>query len=306
MSFPQTLPDFLVIGAMKAGTTTLYHDLSLNPEVFLADKEASGLITARTRSDYTTHFQGAGRGKLVGDVSTRYAMLPCEPDVVARARRILSRGTRIVYLVREPVARTLSHHNHMRTVIGPERMGPDINLEIQRRPELIAWSRYAMQLRPWIDAFGTEAVRVIVLEDYACRRREVVEDLCEWLGVRPHTKNLEHSRIHNDGTDRSVVRGPWEGLRQSLVYRRLVRPLTSLRFRDRVRELVLPRISRADAVPPTAATISRITDGVQEDVRSLVDWLGTGTSTCPGWIHAMVRGAAEDAAAVDHVVTSGT
>jgi hypothetical protein len=73
-----------------------------------------------------------------------------------------------------------------------------------------------------------------------------------------------------------------------------------------VRELVLPRISRADAVPPTAATISRITDGVQEDVRSLVDWLGTGTSTCPGWIHAMVRGAAEDAAAVDHVVTSGT
>lgn len=267
------LPGFLVIGAMKAGTTTLYHDLSRNPAVCLAEKEASPLLAAAPAREYAECFRRGEPGALCGDVSTRYAMLPHSDAVVPAARRLLGRGTRIIYLVREPVARTLSHHNHLRTVAGADRMGPDINVEIRRRPELIAYSRYALQLRPWIDAFGLENVRVVVLEHYARRRREELDALSRWLGIPPCTGTIEEGHVHNEGTARPVVAGLWGRVRSAAVYRRFVRPLTSLRFRDRMRDALLPKVRRDDVPPPTPATIEHIVAGVQDDTRQLCDWL---------------------------------
>jgi len=266
-------PDFLVIGAMKSGTTTLYHDLSLNPNIFLPDKETNGLATAITRSEYLAKFQAARQSQICGDISTVYAMLPDSSDVVPRAREFLSPDTKIVYIVREPVGRTLSHHNHMRTWTGPTAMGPDINVELRCRPELIDCSRYAMQLAPWIDCFGRSAVHVIVFEDYVQRRKQVIAELSRFLGVEPKVDGIDENIVHNQSDGKPLTVGGWKKIASSPLYRRLIRPMMSLRTRDVLRSWLLPHATD-ERIAPTEQTIDAIIAGVRHDVDSLSKLLG--------------------------------
>src|SRR5262245_60208451 len=106
------LPNFLVIGAMKSGTTTFYHDLAAHPDVFLAEKELGALSRDVATVEYASYFKRAKPEQLCGDVSTTYSMCPDVSGVADRAKKNLSRNTKIIYLVREPVARAISHHYH--------------------------------------------------------------------------------------------------------------------------------------------------------------------------------------------------
>ena len=85
------LPDFLIIGAMKAGTTTLYRDLMTNPAIFFpSEKEKSHLLrdevlTEAGRRDYEKLFRRARPGQVLGIAPTRYTNLPDCPGVPGRA-----------------------------------------------------------------------------------------------------------------------------------------------------------------------------------------------------------------------------
>lgn len=269
-----SLPDFLVIGAMKSGTTTLYHDLRRNPHIFLPDKESNGLSRDGSLADYQADFRRATPNQIKGDVSTVYAMLPDSADVVPRATRFFHNGIKVVYVVRNPILRTLSHHNHMRTSPGVPRMGPDINIEILRCPELISYSLYTMQLRPWIDAFGISNVYVIVFEEYVKQRKTTIKQLSHFLGVEPHVEAIDDSVVHNQSDNKPLAVGGWRLFSQSAFYRLLIRPLTSLSVRDSIRKSLLPKANNEELVPPTPATLDFIVDHVKNDAAELQRLIG--------------------------------
>ncbi len=112
------LPDFLIIGAQKAGTTTLYRDLLANPAIFLPiDKEPGNLceddlLTDTGRSAYARHFANASTDQLCGEATTSHTKRPDVLGVPARARRLLGDKLKVIYLVREPISRIISHHHH--------------------------------------------------------------------------------------------------------------------------------------------------------------------------------------------------
>ena len=81
---------------------------------------------------YSWNFRQAPPNKLLGDVSTHYSMLQEYPEASSIALRLLGPDVRIIYVVREPIARALSHHQHMMNVIDESGMGPDVNLEIRK------------------------------------------------------------------------------------------------------------------------------------------------------------------------------
>ena len=86
------LPEFLVIGAMKAGSTTLYEDLRAQPGVFVAEKELDSLSKPDVdRAAYAALFAAAASGPVAGDVSATYARLPETDRRRRRAGRVLGR-----------------------------------------------------------------------------------------------------------------------------------------------------------------------------------------------------------------------
>jgi len=266
-------PEFLVIGAMKSGTTTLYRDLLGNPSIFLPEKEANFLRNEISASAYARAYRAAAPQQRCGDVSADYAMLPESADVVPRAKRLLGNSVKVVYLVREPVSRTISHHAHLAVRHGAERIGSDINRCVRDHPFLIECSRYARQLQPWVDAFGKRAIHVIKFEDYITQRQETIEGLCAFLGVPADAPSINGDVVYNRTAGKPVVAGHWKTMLESTFYRRVVRPLFSTTVRDALRSRLLPK-ARVVPAPPRRETVRYIVERVRDDIAELQALLG--------------------------------
>ena len=111
------LPDFIVIGAAKSGTTALCADLALKDDVFVTtpkepeffardDRHAEGL------ESYARLFEGARPDQVCGEGSTLYTLSPHFPQTAARMARAVP-DAKLVYMMREPVSRAYSFYGQL-------------------------------------------------------------------------------------------------------------------------------------------------------------------------------------------------
>lgn len=272
--------NFLVIGAMKCATTTLYQDLSLNPKIFLSVKELgllkdASVLTPTGRRSYAGHFTAAKAGQVCGDISTEYSKCPDYPNVASHAYQLLGKDTKIIYMVREPIARLLSHHQHMMNARGVERMGEDINAEIEKRPELINYSRYAMQLAPWMERFGRGNIHAIVFEEYIRNRNRIADAVCDFLSV-PRVDLRLDAEGANRGESRRVANKLWAAIITSRFYRSGLRGMLPVSVRQIfAKTLLKPAVQRR--IPPSRATLERIIDELDPEAEKLQIMLGASS-----------------------------
>jgi hypothetical protein len=171
------LPTFLVIGAMKGGTTSLHRHLGLHPEIGVAvEKElhffSKPEVHARGLGWYARQFP-AGR-PCRGEASATYAKRHLHPGTAERVRDALP-GVRLIYLVRDPVERAISHYFHERRQ-GRERRPLEQALTEPGENNYILTSRYMAQLDAYLPHFAAKAMLVVELESLAtdpdgCMRR---------------------------------------------------------------------------------------------------------------------------------------
>jgi hypothetical protein len=265
-------PDFLVIGAQKCGTTTLYEDLRSHPQIVLKEKEQAGLLdndlgTAPGRRRYLAAFPAMPAGVVAGEVSTRYAMRP-EIDAASLAREVLD-DVKVVYIVRDPIARVISHHHHF---VHAGRVEADIDRAVRERRDLVDNSRYASQLRPWLEAFGRDSVHAVRFEDYTADRSAGVREVQRFLGV-PEREPVEPDVVHNAAANRTVASRAWSRVRWSRAYL-AVRPLIGERLRHRLASLVV-RPSPERPAGPSADTLAWLVSELAPEVSELAALLGT-------------------------------
>lgn len=186
-------PNLFCIGAMKSGTTYLSQLLGSHPEIFICSpREPCFFLDPkqlrrvwpymwqcgfwRSEDTYLQLFADAGEAKYVGDASTFYS---ASPDVAPRIHRF-DPDARIVYVMRDPVERTISHYwhsvNHFSETRGPLAA-------IRNDPYYIAVSHYARQLTPYLNYFGAQRVYTLTFEELVARPVETVQSLYAWLGV---------------------------------------------------------------------------------------------------------------------------
>ena len=253
-------PNFLVIGAMKAGTTTLYEDLRAHPGIFLPEKElaslnAADVVTTAGRARYAKLFASAGDEQLPGEVSATYAKLPdSSSGVVDRAAQLLGDEFRVLYLVRDPVDRVVSHHHHEVSRGGTES---SIDVAVKRRPHLLDYTRYATQLRPWVDLLGVSRVRVVQFEKYVNDRSRVLDEICRFLGVGFAEGGSNSELIHNASAGRPIASGRMGRVVRSSAYHRFVRPLVPEGARRLGGRLLLPKAPPRPH-PPAPETVELI------------------------------------------------
>lgn len=159
------LPDFLVVGAMKCGTTTLAAQLAQQPGIFMTTPKepnffSDDAVWARGEGWYRGLFATAPEGALKGEASTHYTKLPTHPQTLERLAAVLDRP-KLVYMIRNPVERAVSHHIHEWT---EGAMSDDIVADFARHPELVEYGRYGMQIAPYAERFGATSVLLTSLE----------------------------------------------------------------------------------------------------------------------------------------------
>lgn len=270
------LPDFLIIGAQKAGTTSLYRDLLTNPAVFMpADKEPGALchdevLTPAGRERYAKLFENAKAGQICGEASTDYTKAPQYAGVPERALEVLGPETRLIYLVRNPIKRMMSQHHHM---WNNRKVGPDIDVEIRKNPIFIDWSSFGAQARRWLEAFPRDRLRIIRFEDYVRSRETTVADLCPWLGIEHTPGAIREDVVHNRSVDKPMLRGPLATLTSTSLYRRGLRPLLPMGLKDRLRASLLPK-AEPPARPPSEETVRWAIDRLRPDLEILGALMG--------------------------------
>jgi len=196
------LPDFLILGAQKAGTTALYAYLRWHPQVTGPSfKEVSFFDRHYARGErwYRAHLP-VRRRAVVGEASPSYLFHPLAPERVAR----MLPEARLIALLRNPVDRAFSHYQHevalgreqlsFEDALARERERMDGELEhMVRDPAYFshAWwnftyaarGRYAEQLERWFEAFPREQLLVLLSEDLATDTAGTYRRVLEFLGV---------------------------------------------------------------------------------------------------------------------------
>ena len=173
------LPDFVGIGALKAGTTFLDTLLRDHPELsfpkFLKEAEYFTRHYDRGPEWYAELFPEPD-GRLRGEISPQYMPDPLAPGRVWEANP----EVRILANLRNPVNRTVSQYRHWVQETGYDR---GFTTFLSEHPNAIERSQYHRVLTPWLERFGRDQVDLIVFEDLVSEPVATVQSVLRFLGV---------------------------------------------------------------------------------------------------------------------------
>ncbi len=207
------LPDFLIVGALKCGTTSLYHYLRQHPQIYMpTNKEPKffGYMECQPQfkitdykgvkniiwrfEDYVKLFQDAKNGQLIGEATPSYL---CKHDTtIPHIKSIYGKSykkVKIIAILRNPVDRVLSQYLFLRK-LGSEKLSLDkaINAQtIEKRKlknpgfDYIGPGMYYKQVKEYLEEF--HHVKICFFEDLK-NSDGLVKVLFDFLGVAPDVK----------------------------------------------------------------------------------------------------------------------
>lgn len=296
------LPDFIIAGAAKAGTTTLCQYLKQHPGVFIPEHKEpyffsfDGEVKHADDADfrkliidepeaYRALFTSAEPGQLLGEASTSY--LYTHQITVEKIQRVYQAAgkplPKIIAILRNPTDRAFSHHLYLRqkgveslsfeTAIQPEIAKQRLHLRYWDY-DYVEYGRYVEQVRHFKDVFPH--VRIFLFEDLVRRPEALLEEMLHFLG-------LEAARIKTD----FVTNPSGEPVNRTLVHlligdtwfksltRKLV-PTGSWDMMRRWRDTVLKRFLRPASID--AATRAQLVAIYRRDNVQLQELLGRDLS----------------------------
>jgi len=204
------LPNFIIIGAMKAATSTLHEQLARQPGIHMSTPKEPNFFSDDGQFErgvewYASLFAGASHEDLCGESSTHYTKRPAHPDTVERMREFLPAGVRFIYVIRHPIDRLISQYIHewtQRTI----RCG--IDEAIERHPMLVDYSRYAFQVEPFLTAFGHDHVLPVYFERIRTDPEPELRRIAKFIGHRSKVRWIDNLGTHNASAQR-LRRSAW-------------------------------------------------------------------------------------------------
>ncbi|WP_462252986.1 sulfotransferase domain-containing protein [Ekhidna sp.] len=188
-------PNFLVIGAQKAGTTSLYHYLKQSNSLFLPKKKEFHFFTRYSGDDkakleeYLEFFKTCPEDKIAGEVSPSYLVSEKAFENIAT----LLSEPKLIAILRHPIDRAYSNFIHAR------REGLDKNTDFEKAIEeelnsenadearfknYIGKGFYYKHLKKYYDHFGKDNIHVILAEDLKNNASREVNSCLKFLGAR--------------------------------------------------------------------------------------------------------------------------
>lgn len=198
------LPDVIVIGGMKCGTTSLHGYLAGHPQVamstpkelnfFFGDRPGGPGNWWRGTDWYAERFADAPG--IRGEASPGYTS-PAHPEVAARITRVVP-DVRLIYLARDPLDRAVSQYLHHRRD-GDETRDLATAL-LDPDSQYIARGRHHDRLRPFLERFPAQQLLLVEHRDLLERRRATLGAVFGRLGVDPDHWDPRYAREHNAST----------------------------------------------------------------------------------------------------------
>ena len=194
------LPTFIIIGAMKSGTTSMYRYLSEHPEICMSKpKELNFFMEERNFGRglrwYEDRFVADG-AKVCGEASPGYTKYPTFDGVPERMHRVLP-DVKLIYILREPIKRLLSHHTH--SYMHGWDNEPDISKALRPLEDniYVACSKYGMQLSRYLDYYPLDQILILTLEELRQQPHQTLKQVFQFIGVDDAFLPKDPSAVHH-------------------------------------------------------------------------------------------------------------
>lgn len=295
MTANRRLPSFIVIGAAKCGTTTLYAYLTRHPAVFMCMPKEPEFFGRDENFAcgidwYRSLFDEARDDQACGEASTIYTRWPQFPLAAPRIAEHLP-GAKFVYLMRHPVDRAYS--DYVQRIKTARNLGQVVQVEetfeshMQRDPRCVDSSFYMQQIEQYLAFFDRDRFMFLLMEDLIDETAGVLHRVLEFIGVDADVDLIDGdlvvanaARTHHDHFVRTCVTRPLRsvpGVRQLAAavpkswrdagYRYLARTA----YARRVRERLMPP-------PMMSETRAELLGRFREPNRRLAAFLGRDLS----------------------------
>ncbi len=181
-----SLPTFVIIGAMRCGTTSVHNWLRQLPDVSMSRKKELSFFVSGKHGNWDKGLDWyAGNfdpSKLVrGESSPKYTKDPIFPGVPERLHATLPEA-RLLYLVRDPIARLLSHYTVIALQGWEHRSLADALANLDSN-EYVIPGLYSHQLDRYRRLFADDRIMVVALEDLQRDPAAVMRRILPFLGL---------------------------------------------------------------------------------------------------------------------------
>lgn len=267
------LPNFLILGAAKSGTTSVSIELMLNPSIFIPKAKElhyfdSDERYALGRESYMSLFAGAPEGA-IGEATPSY--LSEYRRVIPRIQETLASDTKFIVILRDPVDRAWSHYNHVIRARGETRTFKEVmQIDVNRAERVESWENYfkdglyAVQLESWFKVFPKEQFLILQFEKIAADMNDAIAEICTFLGVPFIKRNI--SKQHNT---RSLPRSTF--LRDLVTSTGAVRDLSRMLLPRRTRQFLFGKIKKYNRRPLKNHEITSVTEADESWLRALYE-----------------------------------
>jgi len=221
---------------------------------------------------YLSLFESAGEAKILGEASTHYTKAPKYNGVAERIYRFNPEAG-FVYIMRDPVDRTISHYWHNVRFKGERR---DILPAITKDPHYVDVSDYPLQIAPYLELFGRSNVFILTFEEMIADPLKQMEKILSWLGLDSELL-AGTSKEARFATPRSVLRprciGALDKFRRSSLWNTIHHMFPKI-LRTMGKRLALEHIDRTSVrIEPVVHFLKPI---LLEKTRHLSDMFGRG------------------------------
>ena len=183
------LPDFIIIGSAKSGTTSLFRYLDEHPDVFISDPKEPCFFDENMRwekgiSWYSSLFDDAKDYQICGEASTNYTRWPQVNDVPKKMYDAVPEA-KLIYIMRDPSSRAFSHYVHRWTKeVNPGKpFTEDFDTFVKKDPMCIDGSYFAKQLDQYLEFFPKEQILLVVFEELVENPKKVIGEVFSFLGI---------------------------------------------------------------------------------------------------------------------------
>jgi hypothetical protein len=197
------LPNFLIVGFPKCGTTSLYNYLNQHPQIYMPLIKEPGFFTrawphlVKTVEDYKALFADVTGEIAIGEASPMYIE---DPEVPDRIIDILGADVKIIIMIRNPIDRAYSFwgHLHYHSMVEPLSFEDALKAENDRHaseklkeeelyyPGIFMYYRgglYSQKIQQYLDEFGKENVKVIIFEEFVRNLEDNIANVYKFLDV---------------------------------------------------------------------------------------------------------------------------
>lgn len=292
------VPNFIVIGAARSGTTALYQYLRRHPDIFMSNIKEPNFFafedcpldfagpgaefvnnSVASWGEYCALFASAPPGATIGEASPLYLWAPQAPACIKRRLP----QVKLIAILRNPIEQAYSHYLYARAQMIEPLASFEAALAAQPERQRNRWQplfqysefpRYAEQLTRYFEHFGRDQVKIFLYEDYLADPQNLLREICAFIEVDT-AFNPDIAEHANMGGNPKSAFLQWLVMRPNPLSR-MIGAILPLNVRQRIKDMISRMNIDRDEMPVAARDHLRMV--LRDDITLLQGLIGRDLS----------------------------